>query len=343
MSGSSKTEMPTPKKRRDAAKKGQTFKSKDLVSSCLMLCGTGFLLTNVTLVEVMELYRRLIFSRFELNLQAYVTDVLLIALKAIVPVILVCAVAGAVPALLQSGMSLAMEALKLNPGAINPLNGFKKLFSLRTVKDTIKALLYLGSFALACWVVWGSERQLIFAQLHAQPDQLFAIWRHLLTVLVLTFLTCIALIVLLDALCEYWLYIKDLKMDKESVKREYKEQEGNPQVKGRRRDLHLELLSEQVKSDVAGSRMIVANPTHIAIGIYFNPQVSVLPFISLVETNQRALAVRAYAAEVGVPVVNDIALARKIFATHRRYSFVQAAEIEQVLRLLIWLEQVEQA
>jgi len=105
----------------------------------------------------------------------------------------------------------------------------------------------------------------------------------------------------------------------------------------------MELLSEQVKSDIRGSRVIVANPTHIAVGIYFQPEVTIMPFISLLETNQRALAVRKYAAEVGVPVITDVALARRIFKTHQRYTFIQLQEIENVLRLLVWLEQVEQA
>jgi len=162
-------------------------------------------------------------------------------------------------------------------------------------------------------------------------------------VLVLAFLGCVLLIVVLDALSEYWLFMKDQMMDKDAVKREHKEQDGNPEIKGRRRDLHRELLSEQIKSDVRSSRMIIANPTHIAIGVYFRPEITVLPFISLMETNQRALAVRAYAKEVGVPVINDIALARRIFKTHQRYSFLQVQEVEEVLRLLIWLEQVENA
>ncbi|WP_225923727.1 EscU/YscU/HrcU family type III secretion system export apparatus switch protein [Pseudomonas azerbaijanorientalis] len=234
---------------------------------------------------------------------------------------------------LQSGFALASEALKLNLGALNPINGFKKLFSMRTVKDTVKALLYLGSFALALWIVWITQRQLLFAQLFAQASDLFAIWGHLLLVLVLAFLGCVLLIVALDALSEYWLFMKDQMMDKDSVKREHKEQDGNPEIKGRRRDLHRELLSEQIKSDVRNSRMIIANPTHIAIGVYFRPEITVLPFISLMETNQRALAVRAYAKEVGVPVINDIALARRIFKTHQRYSFLQVQEIEEVLRL----------
>jgi type III secretion protein U len=343
MSSASKTEKPTPKKRRDAAKKGQTFKAKDLSTSCLMLCGLIYLAGNGLLLQVMEVYRRILAAGFAADPQHYAAALGVLMLKIILPLIAVCFLASAVPTLLTTGMAIASEALKINFGALNPINGFKKLFSLRTLKDTVKSLLYLGCFVIAFWVVWRTQRHLLFAQLYATPIDLFPIWAHLLLVLLLTFLGCILLILILDALCEYWLYIKDLKMDKQAVKREQKEQDGNPDIKGRRRDLHMELLSEQVKSDIRGSRVIVANPTHIAVGIYFQPEVTIMPFISLLETNQRALAVRKYAAEVGVPVITDVALARRIFKTHQRYTFIQLQEIENVLRLLVWLEQVEQA
>lgn len=343
MSSASKTEKPTPKKRRDAAKKGQTFKAKDLSSSCLMLCAIIYLVSNGTLFEVMEVYRRIIASGFAGDQQRYAADLAVLMLKFIAPLIVVCFLASALPTLFQTGLALATEALKLNFGALNPVQGFKKLFSLRTVKDSVKALLYLGCFGVAFWVVWLTQRHLLFAQIYATPADLFPIWGHMLMVLVLTFLGCILLIVILDALCEFWLYIKDLKMDKQAVKREHKEQDGNPEIKGRRRELHQELLSEQIKSDIRGSRVIVANPTHIAVGIYFQPEITLMPFISLMETNQRALAVRKYAAEVGVPVITDIALARRIFKTHQRYTFIQLQEIENVLRLLVWLEEVEHA
>ncbi|VVO48492.1 EscU/YscU/HrcU family type III secretion system export apparatus switch protein [Pseudomonas fluorescens] len=343
MSSASKTEKPTDKKRRDAAKKGQTFKAKDLATTCLMLFGIIYLVDDATLMQVMEVYKRIIASDYAANMQDYGAELGWLLLRIIVPVIVVCFIASAVPTLVLTGVSLASEALKLNFNALNPINGFKKLFSLRTVKDAVKALLYLSCFVFAFWVLWRTQRQLIFSQLFAAPKDLFSIWAHLLLVLIITFIGCILLIVALDALCEYKLYIKDLMMDKESVKREHKEQDGNPEIKSRRRDLHFELLSEQVRSDIRNSRVIVANPTHIAIGIYFRPEITTMPFISLMETNQRALAVRAYAEKVGVPVITDIPLARRIFRTHQRYSFIQMEEIENVLRLLIWLEQVEQA
>ncbi|MGL5666181.1 MAG: EscU/YscU/HrcU family type III secretion system export apparatus switch protein, partial [Shewanella sp.] len=190
---------------------------------------------------------------------------------------------------------------------------------------------------------WSKKKVILFSQLNGDPMAIAIIWRELLLSLVMICLACIVVVLLLDALAEYFLFMKEMKMDKQEVKREMKEQDGNPEIKSRRREMHMEILSEQVKSDIENSRLIIANPTHIAMGIYFKPELLPIPLISVKETNQRALAVRAYAEKMGVPVVTDVKLARRIFATHRRYDFVSLEEIDEVLRLLVWLEQVENA
>lgn len=340
---SNKTEQPTRKRLQDAAKKGQSFKSRDLVVACLTLCGVAYLVSFGSLVELMGAFRQVIAGGFQQDMQGYAQAVVWLGIKLLLPIFLLCIVASALPSLLQSGFVLASEALKLNLEALNPVNGFKKLFSLRTVKEAVKALLYLTSFVVAVLVLWHKHKALLFAQLNGDPMGMAAIWRELLLALVLTCLGCIVAVLVLDAIAEYFLFMNDMKMDKQEVKREMKEQEGNPEIKSRRREAHMEILSEQVKSDIENSRLIVANPTHIAVGIYFKPELLPIPFISVMETNQRALAVRAYAEKVGVPVVRDIPLARRIFASHRRYSLVSLDEVEEVLRLLMWLEQVENA
>lgn len=340
---SEKTEQPTEKKRQDSARKGQSFKSKDLIAACMSLCCIAYLVSMNGLVELMGAYQRVLEQGFGQTISSYSAAVLWIGVKLLFPILLICIVASSLPSLLQTGFALASEALKLNFDALNPVNGFKKLFSWRTLKDLVKTLLYLGSFALAVTVLWRNKHTLLFSQLHSTPLGLFAVWGELVLSLILICLGCIVLILVLDSLAEYFLYIKDIKMDKEEVKREYKEQEGNPEIKAHRRQMHMEILSEQIKSDIAHSHAIVANPTHIAIGIFYRPEMAPFPFISVMETNQRALAVRAYAEKIGVPVVVDVRLARRIYKHNKRYNFVHSDELDEVLRLLTWLEQVENA
>lgn len=340
---SNKTEKPTPKRLRDASKKGQTFKSRDAIIACMMLCGVSWLTSFTSLDSLMELYRQLVAGNFSLSLTAYRNALVFIALKMLLPVIAIGIVASALPVLLQTGFMLATRAFKLNFQALNPTRGIKKIFSLRTAKDGVKAILYLAGFAVALVIVWRNHRQLLFGQLFANPQDIVTIWQQLLMSLVLTCLLCIVCILILDSVADYFLHRRELKMNKQEIKREMKEQEGDPEIKHRRREAHMEILSEQTQSDIKGSQLIIANPTHLAVGIYHNPDLTPLPFISVLERNQRALAVRAYAKKVGVPVIEDVKLARRIYHTHHLYSFVKINELDAVLRLLSWLQDVENA
>ncbi|KVN41171.1 EscU/YscU/HrcU family type III secretion system export apparatus switch protein [Burkholderia ubonensis] len=340
---SSKTEQPTRKRLQDAARRGQSFKARDLVIACLTLCGIGYVLSFASIVELIEAYRQYVAGGFTHEMASYSAAVLWLGLKSLLPVLLVCVTTSVLPSWLISGFVLATEALKLDFSILNPVNGFKKLFSLRTVKEFVKASLYLGSFVVAVIMVWRVNRQLLFSQLNGSVAMLIKVWRELLLSLVLTSLGCIVLILLLDALAEYFLFIRDQKMNRQEIKQEMKEQDGNPEVRARRKEIHMEILSEQDKSDVENSRVVIANPTHIAVGIYFRPEITPIPFVSLLETNQRALAVRSHAAKAGVPVIRAAQLARRIYRSHRRYSFIRLDELDEVLRLLVWLDQVEHA
>ncbi|HBA2893023.1 TPA: histidine kinase [Escherichia coli] len=184
---------------------------------------------------------------------------------------------------------------------------------------------------------------MLFKTLDGDIISLLSDWGEMLFLLILYCLGSMIIVLIFDFIAEYFLFMKDMKMDKQELKREYKEQEGNPEIKSKRRERHQEILSEQLKSDVSNSRLMIANPTHIAIGIYFKPHLSPIPLISVRETNEVALAVRKYAKEIGIPIITDKKLARKIYATHRRYDYVSFENIDEILRLLLWLEDVENA
>ena len=199
------------------------------------------------------------------------------------------------------------------------------------------------AFIIIFMNLWSENKILFLLQRYGTPQQTLVIWGHLIQRMVTTCLLGMIIIMLLDAIAEYFLYIKDLKMDKQEVKRERIDQDGNPLIKSTRRSLHSEILDEQTKLDITNSKVIIANPTHIAIGIYFNADIVPIPFISVLETNQCALSVRRYAKKMGVPVLEDIALARRIYKSHSKYSFISVDELDAVLQILVWLEQVDNA
>ncbi|HAV9130719.1 TPA: EscU/YscU/HrcU family type III secretion system export apparatus switch protein [Escherichia coli] len=342
MSGN-KTEKPTRKRREETARKGQSFRSRDFIVACLTLGGTAYLASVASLRSLMEVLGQAISFHFQINIADYTEQVFCSGMKIILPFLALCLFCSALPSILQTGFVLATKALQPRLSALDPTKGIKKIFSLRTVKEAVKAILYLGSFIVSGMLFWFENKRLVFSQVNGNLFVVADVWRHLLFSLVALCLGCSVIILLLDALAEYFLVMKDMKMDKEEVKREMKETEGNPEVKSRRREIHMDILSEQIKSDIDNSRLIIANPTHIAVGIYFRPEIAPYPLISVREANLRAVAVRQYAEKAGIPVVVDIRLARRIFKTHRRYDVVNLESVDEILRLLVWLEQVENA
>jgi len=174
---------------------------------------------------------------------------------------------------------------------------------------------------------------------------LISTWVTLTLRTVLVFIACSAIILLLDFMAEYFLHFKDLKMDKHEVKREHKESDGNPEIKHARRRIHHEILSGEDMAAIRNSEVVMANPTHIAIAIYFNPDVASLPFIALRVTNQKAKAAIKYAEKIGVPVIRYVSLTRRLYKNYSQYSFISLYDdaLMEIMNILIWLREVEVA
>lgn len=338
-----KTEEPTEKKKRDSAKKGQIFKSTDLITLLSTLALGFFVYSNVNLREVFGLFDFLARNAFRVPVNEVVNRAFTSFISVSISLVGVTLVVVPLATLLQTRFSIASEALKPSFSKLNPVQGIKKLVSVRTLKDALKSLCYFAIFGLALASFYGSFKQWIFALALADLESFLRLFGQLALFLVLFCLGFSLVIVVLDALAEFFLFNRDLKMTKQEVKREREDMDGKPQIKGRRRELAMELLSDQQKSDVSNSNFVLANPTHIVIGIYYEPALSEWPFVSLVATNAVAKAMVAYAEKVGTPVVRDIPLARAMHKHVRRYSLVNKEWLVDILRILDWLADVEQA
>ena len=340
MSGN-KTEKPTPKKKRDAAQEGQTFKSKDLIATCLILVGLEIMLNFISLDSLIAVFNNVIIANYDIPAHEYMLICIIAGAKILSPVLVMGIMATVLPGMLQTGGQLALKAMKIKFDALNPVKGIKKIFNLRTVKELVKALLFLSTFVVAAKIFWELNHSDIIRMVYGEAKFIFLLWGKLLHSLLMIFIGCILIILVFDCICEYFLYIKEIKMDKKEIEREHKELNGNPEIKGKRRQLHQELLSEATKESVRKSSAIIANPTHIAVGIYINKDITFIPFISLIEVENKALAVRRYARKVGVPVIEDVALARKLYATHKVNTFVDLDCFPPIMDILLWLDIIE--
>ncbi|WP_227726804.1 EscU/YscU/HrcU family type III secretion system export apparatus switch protein [Yersinia proxima] len=336
-----KTEKPTDKKIRDSAKKGQSFKSKDMVAAVVLVAGAFAVSGFSSLMGLGSLMQRILLSPTAMGVEALLDKLYSLFLMAVVPVLLACFLPGAIISLLQSRFRLATEAIKIDFSHLNPISGFKKIFSLRSLKELVKAFLYLlvfGASAALFFIFW---RQEIFMLYRTTINGMIGQWGSLCITFIIVFLAVALIILLIDTLTEFFLFMKDLKMEKQEVKKEHKDNDGDPHIKSARRGLHQELLSEEVKADVRDSNFIMANPTHIAMAIYYNTEIAPVPYIMMKTQGTQAKAIIAYAESQGVPVIRDIPLARQIWRNYRKNSFIDEQGLDDVMSIIHWLIRIE--
>ena len=339
---SEKTEKPTPQRLKKESRKGKSFNSRDLVAAAVLWAGLPAIVLLGSLMPVAHLYMDIVRGGFSITPAAAALGALKALLLALAPVFLACVASVVLCSLWMSGGMIASEAIRFDLNKLNPINGFKNLFSVRVVKDLLRTVLYIVCCALFAWwaiALWGPQ---LFSQIHATDAQLAALWQHVALRFALGLLVALAPVYLFTAWLDHVLFIREMKMEKHEVKRENKENEIKPEVKQRRQQISDE-LSAQVQADTRGSTVVLANPTHIAVGIFLMDDDMPMPFVSVRERGARARKVIALAEAHGVPVVRDIKLARAIYSSTRRYRFVNDRNIDAVMAVVRWLRDVERA
>jgi flagellar biosynthesis protein FlhB len=338
----SKTEKPTEKKKETASKEGQVWKSAD-VSSFALLGGMAWILGHwVSLAPSMAEMLALAEEGFVGNDSEMIGLVLQPAVH-ILALVFACAIGLSVlPSLLMSRFTLGTKVVKFDFAAISPVAGFKRIFNRRNLKDSVKACLYFVLFIVAAGHFWRNHRIEILTMASMTPASAVLHLLSLLISLAYELMLVTLILSLADMLLSYLLYLRDLKMTRSEVKQEHKDLQGSAEIKQERRRLSHQMLSSDMKTDIEQSSMVVANPTHIAVALYLNPAVCPLPFISVMESDARALAVIAHARKMNIPVVRHIPLARKLFKQYKRYSFVADDSLSDITEILQWMMDVDE-
>jgi type III secretion protein U len=308
---SEKTEKPSAKRLRDARRKGQIPRSRLLSSSAVTLGGLlGFGAFAPEGIERLKEWTARLFLEAQ-PAGAWEEGLWLLAQLA------GPALGGAFLAALV--VSVAMVGLELNTDhvmpkleRISPAAGLKRLFSVRPVIESAKALLVT---AIVAALIWSEVEE-------AGPDALRAVWldgavglSHLVERLgaLTTRLACVLVVL---GVADYGLararHLKDLMMTREEVKREYKESEGDPHHKAQRKALHRQFAQGGPARGVHNATAVVANPTHIAVALRYDSQECEAPYLVAKGREADALALRREAQRHGVSVIRDVALARSL-------------------------------
>jgi type III secretion protein U len=315
-----KTEEPTDKKLEDAAEKGQHIKSQDLSSATLLL-GTTICLGAAAATAADRLMQML---TLVLGPQGIVAaDEFLpvevgyrVAFEWLViagPVTAVAAVVGAVTALAQSGINLTFEPLGPNFDKLNPAEGIKNVFSVKSIIEFFKMVVKALALGAVCYSLIHDLVPLLAGSAYQTPLGIATIaWTAMLKLLYGA-LVVFCLIVPVDYGIARWQFMEQQKMTKDEVKRERKESEGDPQLKSKRKQIAKEMVMNAPKATVPGATAVVTNPTHFAVALRYDPQTCPVPVVLCKGADAEAAEIRALAAQHNVPVIGNPPLARALF------------------------------
>ncbi|EJN8560793.1 SctU family type III secretion system export apparatus subunit VscU [Vibrio alginolyticus] len=341
-----KTEQPTAKKLRDARQKGQVAKSQEIVSSALILAliivlfaFADYYMSHISALILLP--SKLAYQGF----QDALVDVAIAIAKEIAyllaPIILVAALVVIFSNMGQFGFLFSGESVKPDIKKINPVEGAKRIFSLKSVIEFIKSILKVSLLSCIIWVTLRANinalMQIPTCGLECVPTITGVMIKQLMIISSVGFIVIAAA----DFAYQKFDHTKKLKMSKDEVKREYKEMEGSPEIKSKRRQLHQELQASNQRENVKRSNVLVTNPKHIAVGLYYKKGETPLPVITLMETDAVAKRMVAIAKEEGVPVMQKVPLARALYADGNVDQYIPSDLIEATAEVLRWLASLE--
>ena len=343
-----RTEPATPKRLEEAREKGQVPRSPELTTFAVLLAaggslwffGTAFARRLESLMAAgLTLDRDAAFRPDRMGVRLY--ELSLDALLAFAPLLAaVVAVALAAP-MLVSGWLVSAEAVAPQFSRLNPANGLKRIFSWHGAVELVKALLKAAVVGGAvAWVVADEIAPIVGLAVEAPRAAL----GHLGQLLGFSFLVAtgaLALIVAIDVPFQIWEHRKQLRMTKEEVRREMKETEGDPMIKGRIRQLQREAARRRMMAEVPKADVVVVNPTEFAVALRYREAAMRAPTVVAKGSALLAARIVDVAREAGVPVVRVPPLARALHAHAELGSEIPAALYTAVAEVLAYVYQLE--
>ncbi|MBR5089260.1 MAG: flagellar biosynthesis protein FlhB [Ruminiclostridium sp.] len=327
MPGDDKTEKATPKKRRDAREKeGKVLQSKEIVTTVSILgtfCALAALSSYIfiSLTKVVQKGITAVGNEFVNEFSSY-TAVFLEVIKdcvmIVMPLCVIVAFIVVISVMAQTRGLFNMKPLKPKFSKLNPLNGIKNMFSAQAAVGILKGLIELAAIIA---IVYGQiESRMVEITSLVDTEPIYAVAYIANTVFTIVMLLCIIFVFVAagDYLFQWWQFEKNLKMSKQEVKDEYKQMEGDPQIKGKIKQKQREMAQARMMEQVPSADVVVRNPTHFAVALKYDINMAAAdsaPRVVAKGMDALALKIIKVAEENGVYVTENRALARELYET----------------------------
>ena len=314
-----KTEEPTAKKIEDARKEGNVPKSQDTSSFVTLVVAIAafFSLFPYIKVRMFNLYR---FCQSYIGTDLDKNDVHILMMTVfkefalmVLPLAAIVALSGVLAALMQFGFLTTTKPLIPDFKKIDPIKGLKNLLSIKKLIEGIKIVVKVTLVMMLAYhylLDFTTELpSVVFFPIYDQLEWLKDKAMILIAVMLLLFLG----LALFDLFFVRYNYFKDLKMSKQEIKDEYKQMEGDPQVKARIKKVQMEMSKKRMMSDIPSADVVITNPTHFAVAIRYDTEKENAPKVIAKGVDHLALKIKEIAREHGVQIIENPPLARELY------------------------------
>lgn len=315
-----KTEEPTQRKKEESRKKGQVAKSAELSSVFVILAAFVALKTSGSyMYGKLAGYMRHIFGELNVrgdfsieSIQWVILNAGIVFLETVMPVLLAVLVVSVTVSFLQVGFNFAPELIMPQFSRLNPISGFGRIFSKRSVVELLKSLLKITVVGYFIYRYLREETIRIPALMMSELESSFAVLAAIIYDLAFQIALVILVLAILDYGYQWWEHMQNLKMSKQEVKEEMKQTEGNPQIKGKIREKQRAMAMRRMMSEVPKADVVITNPTHFAVAIKYETGMEA-PVVIAKGSDFIAQRIREIAKENDVTIVENKPLAQALF------------------------------
>jgi flagellar biosynthetic protein FlhB len=341
-----KTEKPTGKRRRDARNKGQVVQSKE-INSVMILLGvficikifSGYLIKNfkMAMIEPFKYFNDVdkIFKINNINL--YIIDVFKSVVLILGPIFLAAAFMGLLASYFQIGFLFTTETLKPNLSRLNFIKGFKNMFSMRALMELGKSLAKLLVLGYIGYSYIRAQANSIAYIYEMNVEQILGYVANVAFNLVIRMSAALFIIAATDYFFQWRQNEKSLKMSKQELKEEYKQSEGNPEIKSKIKQKQREMAMRRMMQDVPKADVVITNPTHYAVAIKYDPNKYSAPYVLAKGQDYLAQRIKSIAKDNGVEIVENKPLARSLYANAEVGDLVPSELYQTVAEVIAYV------
>ena len=342
-----KTEAPTARRLRDLRKKGQVAQSRDVSATAVVIAGVAFL--SIAGAWVLDGLNAILQRAASADFNALMDNAALLAwmhelfmqmLRLVLPLVAIAVASSVLFGFLQVGPVFSIEQVTPQLARIDPVAGFKRIFSLRSLVELLKLLSKTLVLVTVCAVLtWQALPALM--QAHWLPlTGVLPLTFRVLSLLAWTATICFLLLTAFDVWFQTWDYRRRNRMSIEEVRREHREMEGDPRLRARRRQLHKEVNTASMLEQVRTANVVIVNPTHIAVALHYEAGKTDLPVVVAKGEGHLAQEIRRIAEREGIPILHNVNLARRLQSEAPLNQYIPDHFIEPVAAVLRWAREL---